>query len=186
MLSVPIGEAGQPPVGHRHGISDLDSAYFKRLARYNAWANRRLYEACGSLSREDYVAPRPSFFGSIHRTLTHLLVGDRLWMSRFEGVPHGLSSLDQVLYDDFAALRAARVAEDDRIRRWADRLDDKALDGDLDYRNTAGEAKRNQLRWAIAHFFNHQTHHRGQVTTLMKQSGVDPGVTDLLWMPSRS
>jgi uncharacterized damage-inducible protein DinB len=159
----------------------LDSAYFQRLARYNAWANRRLYEACGSLSREDYVAPRPSFFGSIHRTLNHLLVGDRLWMSRFEGVPHGLSSLDQVLHDDFAALRAARVKEDDRIRRWADRLDDRVLDGDLEYRNMAGEAKRTALRWAIAHFFNHQTHHRGQAHCLLSGTPAAPPPLDLLY-----
>jgi uncharacterized damage-inducible protein DinB len=159
----------------------LNCAYFQRLARYNAWANRRLYDACGALSREDYVAPRPSFFGSIHRTLNHLLVGDRVWMSRFEGTAHGLSSLDQMLYDDFAALRTARIAEDERIRHWSQRLDDTALDGDLDYRNMAGEAKRSPLRWAIAHFFNHQTHHRGQAHCLLSATKIAPPPLDLLY-----
>jgi uncharacterized damage-inducible protein DinB len=159
----------------------VDSAYFQRLARYNAWANRRLYDACGALSRDDYVAPRPSFFGSIHRTLNHILVGDRVWMSRFEATPLGISSLDQVLYDDFAALRAARAAEDERIQRWTQRLGDEALGGDLEYRNMAGEAKRSPLRWAIAHFFNHQTHHRGQAHGLLSATPVAPPPLDLLY-----
>lgn len=159
----------------------MDAAYFQRLARYNTWANRRLYEACGALGREDYVAPRPSFFGSIHRTLNHLLVGDRVWMGRFEGVPPGVSSLDQVLHDEFAALRTARVAEDERIERWTRRLDEAALDGDLEYRSMAGETRRNKLRWAIAHFFNHQTHHRGQAHCLLSATPVPPPPLDLLY-----
>jgi len=159
----------------------VDAASFQRLARYNTWANRRLYEACGSLSREDYVAPRPSFFGSIQRTLNHLLVGDRVWMGRFEGPPAGISSLDQVLHEEFPALRAARVAEDERIERWTRRLDEAALGGELAYTNMAGEAKRSPLRWAVAHFFNHQTHHRGQAHCLLSATPVPPPPLDLLY-----
>lgn len=163
------------------GETNLDVTYFQRLARYNAWANRRLYEACGSLSYADYAAPRPSFFGSIQRTLNHILAADRIWLGRFEGVPSGVSALDELLYDAFAPLAAARRAEDDRILAFVARLDDATLDDDLHYRNMAGEEKRTPLRWALAHFFNHQTHHRGQVHCLLSATTVPPPPLDLLY-----
>jgi uncharacterized damage-inducible protein DinB len=96
----------------------MNSSYFHRFGRYNAWANRRLYEACAALNPTDYRAPRPSFFGSIHATLNHILVGDRVWMGRLEGAPSGIERLDQVLYDEFSDLRAARESEDARILGW--------------------------------------------------------------------
>src|SRR5690606_3479306 len=78
----------------------LNGGYFRRRARYNAWANGRLYEACGRLAPEDYFAPRPSFFGSIHRTLNHILAADRIWLGRLEDQPSEVSALDQVLFAD--------------------------------------------------------------------------------------
>lgn len=159
----------------------MDCAYFQRLARYNAWANRRLYGACGSLAAEAYFAARPSFFGSIHRTLNHLLAADRVWMGRFQGVPHGVAALDQELCRDLAALTAARQAEDERILAYAGGLSASMLDADLDYRNMAGEARRTPLRWALAHFFNHQTHHRGQAHGLLSATDVPPPPLDLLY-----
>src|SRR5262245_39063896 len=98
----------------------MNSAYFHRLARYNAWANHRLYDACAQLSVDDYRAKRASFFGSIHATLNHILVGDRVWLSRFQNRPHDIKRLDQILYDDLVSLRTAREAEDAR-RRGAER-----------------------------------------------------------------
>src|SRR4029453_14815132 len=86
----------------------MNSSYFHRFARYNAWANRRLYEACAALSPGDYRAPRPSFFGSIHATLNHILVGDRVWMGRLENAPSGIERLGQILYDVFSHLWGAR------------------------------------------------------------------------------
>lgn len=159
----------------------MDCAYFQRLARYNTWANRRLYDACGALGRAEYDAPRPSFFGSISRTLNHILAGDRVWMNRFEGTALDVRSLDQVLHDEFPALRQAREAEDARILAYTMRLDPAALDGELAYRNMAGEPRRTPLRWALAHFFNHQTHHRGQTHCLLSGSSVAPPPLDLLY-----
>src|SRR5690348_12624736 len=112
---------GADPSGHlRHDGSDHDqprgrpmhNACFRRLAQYNAWANRRIYEACAQLSDAERKAARACFFGSIHRTLNHILVGDRLWLSRLTGSDSGFISLGYELYSDFGELRAARVTED--------------------------------------------------------------------------
>ncbi len=159
----------------------LNGDYFRRLARYNAWANRRLYEACGRLAPEDYFASRPSFFGSIHRTLNHILVADRIWLGRLEGRPSGVSALDQVLFADFASLRAARIEEDARILAFVNGLSDAALGTTLSYRNMAGEAKETPLVWVLAHIFNHQTHHRGQVHGMLSGTAVAPPPLDLLY-----
>ncbi|MFI5017540.1 MAG: DinB family protein [Dongiales bacterium] len=87
----------------------MQIVYFRQLAQYNAWANWRVYEACAQLSDAERKAPRPCFFGSIHRTLNHILVGDRLWLSRLTASESGVTSVDQELSSDFAVLRAARV-----------------------------------------------------------------------------
>jgi uncharacterized damage-inducible protein DinB len=159
----------------------MNSSYFHRFARYNAWANRRLYEACAALSPADYRAKRPSFFGSIHATLNHIMVGDRVWMGRFEGVPSGVERLDEILYDEFADLRAARETEDARILGFVSGLSDDALAGTLRYRNMAGESHETPLAWTLAHFFNHQTHHRGQVHGMLSGTPVAPPPLDLIY-----
>ncbi len=159
----------------------MNSRYFQRFARYNAWANRRLYEASAALTREDYRAQRPSYFGSIHATLNHILVGDRVWMSRFEGVPSGIERLDQILHDEFADLRAARETEDARIVGFFGRLGDDTLGGTLHYRTMAGEAQETPLAWTLAHFFNHQTHHRGQAHGMLSGTPVAPPPLDLIY-----
>ncbi|MGH6932446.1 MAG: DinB family protein [Dongiaceae bacterium] len=155
--------------------------YFRRFARYNAWANRRLYHACGSLTDADYRAKRAAFFGSIHATLNHILVGDRIWLSRFENRPHEIKSLDQILHDDLATLQSAREAEDARILAFADGLGEAALSDTLNYRNMAGQQVAIPLVAAIAHFFNHQTHHRGQVHGMLSGTPVPPPPLDLLY-----
>jgi uncharacterized damage-inducible protein DinB len=159
----------------------MNSAYFHRLARYNAWANRRLYDACAQLSADDYLAKRPSFFGSIHATLNHILVGDRIWLSRFLGRSHDIKSLDQILYDDLPSLRQAREAEDAQILGYVGAIDDGALSGTLRYRTMAGEPQETPLAWTLAHFFNHQTHHRGQVHGLLSGTPVAPPPLDLIY-----
>lgn len=148
--------------------------HFRTLGRYNRWANRRLYDACAQLDDNEYRKPRPAFFGSIHGTLNHLLVGDRVWLGRIERVPSGVERLDQILYDDFAALRAAREAEDQRILALVDRLDEAALAQELDYANMAGKPQRTRLDWVLVHVFNHETHHRGQAHGLLSQTVVAP------------
>jgi uncharacterized damage-inducible protein DinB len=125
-----------------------------------------------------------AFFKSIHGTLNHLLVADRVWMGRFAGPIFVPVSLAQELYADFGELRAARAAMDASIEAWAESLTDDTLAGDLTYTSIVNPQPRTIAMWmAVAHFFNHQTHHRGQVTTLLMQRGIDPGVTDLMWLP---
>jgi len=157
----------------------MPSDYFAILAQHSAWANRRLYDACAKLPEHDYMQQRPSFFGSIHATLNHLLVGDRLWLGRIEGRPEKLA-LSQILYGDFTALHVARIAEDERLIRVVDNLDPAALDQPLDYLDTGGERHRTPLRLVLGHLFNHQTHHRGQVHGLLSQTAVPPPGLDLI------
>jgi uncharacterized damage-inducible protein DinB len=160
-------------------MSDLPT--FRRLARYNGWANRRLYDAVGQLDEAAWRAPRSGFFGSLQETLNHILVGDRIWLARFEGGEHGIARLDQILHPDFTALRRAREAEDARIVAFVDGLAAARLEGELAYSNMEGQAKRLPLGWALAHFFNHQTHHRGQAHAMLAGTAVPPPPLDLLY-----
>lgn len=163
-------------------MSDLP--YFRRLARYNGWANRRLFEAAGKLDAAAWEAPRSGFFGSLQKTLNHILVADRIWLARFEGREHGLHALDQILHPDFPALKRAREAEDARIERHLEELPAASLGDELAYRNMAGEAKRTPRDLALAHFFNHQTHHRGQAHAMLSGTAVSPPPLDLLYFLS--
>ena len=146
--------------------------YFRMLARYNDWANRRLYARAAELADTDYHAERGAFFGSVHGTLNHLLVADRIWMNRFTGEGPTYPRLDQILFEDLASLRTAREAEDQRIIAWADMLDDAKLAGTFSYTTITNPARVTQpIGPALAHFFNHQTHHRGQVHALLTAIG---------------
>ena len=141
---------------------------YPMFAGYNAWCNERLYAAASRLSDADYRADRGAFFKSVHGTLNHLLVGDRIWMHRFTGEGELPKSLDAILYDDFAALRAARRAEDAAISRYVECLSDADFAGSIRYRTFVNPATiEQQLAPALDHFFNHQTHHRGQAHALL-------------------
>ncbi len=141
---------------------------YPMFAGYNAWCNERLYAAASRLSDADYRADRGAFFKSVHGTLNHLLIGDRIWMHRFTGEGELPKSLDAILYDDFAALRAARRAEDLRISRYVESLSDADFAGSIRYRTFVNPATiEQQLAPALDHFFNHQTHHRGQAHALL-------------------
>ena len=158
--------------------------YAHTMARYNRWMNERIYELCAALSDDDRKRDMGAFFRSIHGTLNHLLLADRLWMARFQGGTFEIRSLDEELYTGFAELRAQREQEDRAIIGWVDTLSEADMAGELRYTSASNpQPRRHPLALAVMHFFNHQTHHRGQVTTLLKQQGIDPGVTDLLWMP---
>ncbi|HEY1474081.1 MAG TPA: DinB family protein [Pseudolabrys sp.] len=141
---------------------------YRMFAGYNAWCNERLYAAAARLNDADYRADRGAFFKSVHGTLNHLLVGDRIWMKRFTGAGDMPPSLDVILYDDFEALRAARRSEDTLISRYIARLTDKDLLGTLRYRTVVPPVEIKQpLAPALDHFFNQQTHHRGQAYALL-------------------
>jgi uncharacterized damage-inducible protein DinB len=138
------------------------------FAGYNGWCNARLYDAVAPLNDADYRADRGAFFKSLHGTLNHLLVGDRIWMRRFTGEGDLPKSLDAILYDDFAELRAARDAEDARIKRYIESLSEAELAGTIRYRTFVRPTEIEQpLAPALDHFFNHQTHHRGQAHALL-------------------
>lgn len=155
--------------------------YFRTFGRYNRWANQRLYGACARLSEAEYLKPRPAFFGSIHVTLNHILVGDRLWLGRLTGHPDTrIKSLDQILYPEFAGLRVAREAEDAAIINYVDGLDEPTLNSTLRYKSMEGESLALPVRQVLGHFFNHQAHHRGQVHGLLSQTAVPPPELDLL------
>ena len=156
--------------------------HVRRMARYNRWANARLYDACAQLPADAYHAARPSFFGSIHATLNHILVGDSIWFGRFTGqVPAHLTRLDMILHDDFAGLRAAREAKDAEILAFGDALDETKLQDTFTYRNMRDEQFTDPLFPPLMHFFNHQTHHRGQVHGLLSHAGVSPPELDLIY-----
>jgi uncharacterized damage-inducible protein DinB len=158
-------------------------AHARRMARYNRWMNEKLYACCARLTDEQRKQDVGAFFKSIHGTLNHLLLADRIWMGRFTGVPFAARSLDQELYADFAELRAERARTDADIAAWVESLREHDLDGVLSYTSMVNPAPRTEpMDLAVTHFFNHQTHHRGQLTTLLMQRGIDPGVTDLLWL----
>jgi uncharacterized damage-inducible protein DinB len=141
---------------------------YMMFAGYNAWCNGRLYDAAAKLSDADYRADRGAFFRSMHGTLNHLLVGDRIWMKRFTGAGEHPADLGAILYDGFAALRSARVAEDEGISRYIDALSEADLAGTIRYRTIVRPMEIEQeLSPALDHFFNHQTHHRGQAHALL-------------------
>ncbi len=155
------------------------------MADYNAWMNGKLYEAAAALSDAQRKADQGAFFKSIHGTLNHVLLADRVWLARFGGPAFAARPLDTELYGEFAELRRERAATDAAIEAWVAGATGERLAGILSYTSITAPRPRTMPLWmAVAHFFNHQTHHRGQVTTLIKQQGVDPGVTDLMWSPA--
>jgi uncharacterized damage-inducible protein DinB len=158
-------------------------AYANAMAAYNRWMNQRIYACCASLPDDERKRDVGALFKSIHGTLNHLLLGDRIWMGRFTGTPFAVRSLDQELYADFAQLRSERAHMDDEIVAWAGSLTGADVAGDLVYVSVVDPGPRRCPFWfALAHFFNHQTHHRGQLTTLLSQREIEPGVTDLIWL----
>jgi uncharacterized damage-inducible protein DinB len=145
---------------------------YTMFAGYNAWANERLYEAASKLSDADYRADRGAFFKSVHGTLNHLLVADRIWMQRFTGTGAAPNKLDAVLFDQFAPLREARRTEDTRISQFCSTLTDERLTQELTYRTNVNVTTIVQpFAPALDHFFNHQTHHRGQAHALLTAIG---------------
>jgi uncharacterized damage-inducible protein DinB len=155
-------------------------AHLRMFASYNTWANALVYDHAAKLSDADYRADRGAFFKSIYGTLNHLLVTDRIWMQRFTGEGETTQKLDAILHESFDDLRAARVMEDARISGFIDGLDEEQLTRTISYRAISKPAQVEQrLDAALAHFFNHQTHHRGQVHCLLTSLTGDGPVLDL-------
>lgn len=162
------------------------------MASYNQWMNQKVYDAASHLTDAQLLEDRRAFFGSILGTLNHLALGDTVWLKRFAQHPAGYlalvpleavampADLRQLAFADLRALAAYRIWLDRLIIDWVNTLQAPELDQRLQYHNMRGVAANKDFSSLLLHFFNHQTHHRGQVTTLLSQAGVDVGDTDLL------
>ena len=162
------------------------------MATYNQWMNRKVYDAASTLTHAQLTLDRQAFFGSILGTLNHLMLGDTVWLKRFAEHPANFAALaplngiatpgdlKQLAFANLAELSAHRAWLDQLIIDWASSLHESHLDQRLRYHNMRGVAAEKPFFGLLVHFFNHQTHHRGQVTTLLSQAGVDVGITDLL------
>jgi uncharacterized damage-inducible protein DinB len=161
--------------------------YARMMARYSAWQNKSLVMAADSLDEEARLTNRGAFFGSIAATLNHLLWGDRVWMSRFAGTaapntPSITASLAET--DSWEDYMFARGKMDAQILDWATKLDDGWFAHDLTWwSGAAGREISKPKRMLVTHFFNHGTHHRGQVHAMLTAAGAEPEDTDLFLMP---
>lgn len=165
---------------------------FILMADYNQWMNENIYSAAAKLSASDLAEDRGAYFGSVLGTLNHIYVADIIWLKRFSDHPTGFkslafvqgmdqpASLDMVLHSNLDDLFRSRTKMDSVILEFSHELTDSVLESKLDYKSTRGEPFEKIFSALLQHFFNHQTHHRGQITTLLNQMGVDVGVTDLL------
>ncbi|MEI2453220.1 DinB family protein [Lysobacter firmicutimachus] len=166
--------------------------YAVSMAGYNRWMNQKVYQASSRLPHESLAEDRGAFFGSILGTLNHLMAADLIWLHRFASHPARFAALepvrgmprptaiDRILHDRLAPLQAQRCELDRVIEAWAAGLRDEDMERVLSYANTKGVVSHRRFDGLVMHFFNHQTHHRGQVATLLTQAGEDVGVTDLL------
>ena len=167
--------------------------HFLLMADYNQRMNNQLFEAADKLTTEELCADRGAFFTSILGTLNHILVGDLIWLSRFSSHSNSYRSLadlselpkpaglSDVIYPELSSLRDARSRVDSSIKRWlAEEVKEADFSKSLAYANTKGVVSERNFGELLFHLFNHQTHHRGQVTTLLNQQGIDVGTTDFL------
>ncbi len=162
----------------------MEPAYVRMMAAYGAWMNERMLERCGGLADEERRRDLGAFFGSVHGTFDHLIYGDIAWMGRFTGSAMPCGPIGDIGHESWSDLAAARRALDRQMKMWADRVSEAWLAESMAYSSAVDGQTRILPRWVlVTHMFNHGTHHRGQLTTLMKQLGIDPGITDLPWLP---
>jgi uncharacterized damage-inducible protein DinB len=152
---------------------------FRMLARYNRIANARLYEQCGNLDPVEYRRERSGSFGSIHALLNHMLLGDRIWMSRFIGGGSTTPPLNSILFETLPQLRTARIEQDAKIEALFEKAENDFLSRSFRYINNQGKDYQETAPVAVLHFFNHQTHHRGQVHVMLSQTDVRPPSLDM-------
>jgi uncharacterized damage-inducible protein DinB len=159
--------------------------YVRMMAAYNTWMNGRMLYLCGQLTDAERRRDVGAFFKSIHGTFDHLIYGDVAWMGRFTGSPMPTKRIGVIAHESWDELAAARRAMDNRMEDWAREVTEAWLAETMSYVSVNDGKTRILPRWVlVAHMFNHGTHHRGQLTTLMKQLGIEPGVTDLPWLPA--
>jgi uncharacterized damage-inducible protein DinB len=167
----------------------INAGYVRTMAAYNAELNGRLYEAAVRIPDAVRRENRGAFWSSLHGTLSHLVWGDQMWMSRFDGWPKPTTAIKDSakMIEDFDELRRTRVDADAKISDWAGRVTDEWLAADQAWFSAAAEREMSRPRgFLVTHFFNHQTHHRGQAHALITCCGEKTGDTDLfLVLPSQ-
>jgi uncharacterized damage-inducible protein DinB len=162
--------------------------YALMMARYNLWQNESLIKAANTISDSERRAERGAFFGSIGKTFSHIYWGDRMWLSRFEGIegPGGNIASSVSMFPDWAAFQKERAALDRHILDWARNVPADWFDGSLTwFAGSIGRNKTNPLKLLVVQMFNHQTHHRGQIHAMLTACGAKPEATDLQHMPER-
>lgn len=167
-------------------------ASLQKLAVYNQWINKSIYAASGKVNRDALSHNRGAYFGSIIGTLNHILVGDIFWFKRFANHPANYQSLeyfrsvkkpislDEILHAELSELSEVREHTDAVIVQFISELTDEVIASTLRYKNSKDQEFNKNMGDLLLHVFNHQTHHRGQVSTLLYQAGIDIGVTDMV------
>lgn len=160
---------------------------FKLFSKYNTWMNEKIYSECSQLSDLVRKTDSKAFFGSIHKTLDHIVYGDLAWLERLRDNESNPRPIDNVLYESWDALMNKRVSLDREIDEWVNQLDDDFLNTLFTYTSNVDKVSRTVPYWSlVTHMFNHQTHHRGQVSTLLSQLSIDIGPTDIPFVPGFS
>ena len=153
---------------------------FQLLANFNTWANTKIFSACKELDDTEYKKDRKAFFSSIHGTLNHLLVVDRAYISRIEGIDHGLKSLDQILFESLLQLEEARIKEDKRLIDLVNSLSEESIiHKEIIYKGFETGSTTYTINQILITLFNHQTHHRGQIHNMLSQTGIKPPQIDI-------
>ena len=152
---------------------------FQLLAKFNTWANTKIFSACKELDDAEYKKDRRAFFSSIHGTLNHLLVVDRAYISRIEGIDHGLKSLDQILFESLLQLEEARIKEDKRLINLVNSLSKKSIHKKITYKGFETGNTTYTINMILITLFNHQTHHRGQIHNMLSQACIKPPKIDI-------
>ena len=152
---------------------------FQLLANFNKWTNEKIISSCKKLTETEYKKDRGAFFSSIHGTLNHLLVVDRAYISRIEGIDHGLKSLDQILFESLLQLEEARIKEDKRLVDLVNNLSMESIHKEITYKGFETGNTTYTINMILITLFNHQTHHRGQIHNMLSQAGIKPPKIDI-------
>lgn len=160
-------------------MSDMMATHFRRLAQNNLWSNHRLQQACVTLAEADYHAPRPSFFGSLHDTLVHILVVDQAYLSRMsQGARPAGGVREESAYPDRDGLFAAQLTCDRELLAFCNEMDVDSLNKVVRFTNNEGISNADPIAAVLTHLFVHQVHHRGQVHQLLSTSSAAPPQLD--------
>jgi len=159
----------------------MDKNYFQTLARYNRWANKKLYDVVETVSIEEFEKDSKAYFASMRGTLNHILFGDWAWTLRLKGKSSAHLEMGKIYHPSFAALKKARLEADEDFLILLDDMNNDEISADLTYRNIKGIEYVMPTHHVLAHVFNHGTHHRGQVHCLLTQAGIEAPSLDLIY-----